>query len=140
MYVCDAATGTIEHRLEALPGSVMASRFVEDERHVIAVGRDGNAAVWTLDSAEPPRRFTVCAGRVAVIAFSRSGRHLACASRRRVRIRDVVSNETTDVSLAEGITVSALALSPAVDWLAVGDDAGGVTVIPITPPTAGAIE
>ena len=45
-----------------------------------------------------------------------------------------MSDNTVDIDLDGERNVTALAIAPAGDWLAVGDSAGNVQVIPMSPP------
>ncbi|MCZ6837463.1 MAG: serine/threonine-protein kinase [Planctomycetota bacterium] len=131
VYLFDASDGTVQARLDTLGDSIVAVRYLEEDTKLIAIDQGGNAAVWLLDSAEPPQRFLMCGGRMTALAFDPKGLVLACSTRREARVRDLLTGETIEIELDENLFISALAIDPNRQWLAIGDTGGRIHMIPI---------
>jgi WD40 repeat protein len=96
-------------------------------RHA-ACARGASVTVYDLSGAEPPRSFALRAA-VTALDFSASGGHLVVASDDgAVALFDLQSGATAPVFERVATRVSALAVSPRADYVAVGGARGGVVI------------
>ena len=102
---------------------------------MVAVDESGNAVIWFDDADAEPERFAICPGRAHQVVLSQSGFWLACATRDRLTIRDVVGGGERTVRFDEDFVARALALDEFGTWAAVGEASGRVRLVPLPSST-----
>ncbi|MBA2265043.1 MAG: hypothetical protein H0W17_01515, partial [Chloroflexi bacterium] len=130
--IWDAETGELLIEFEQ-PGGILDGEFAPDGSTVAAVGRDGIARIWDVETATVVTQFKGHTNISWRTAFSPDGRYLFTTSQdKSARMWDVETGEQVRYFPGHGISaVAGVAVSPDGETVAIGSYDGFVQVTPV---------
>lgn len=137
VYIRNTTSGEPVHRLRDGSEPILVVGFSERDERVIAITASGLGLGWTIEEEQPVvHRFQACERGVVSAAIDPTGRWLLCATQTTMVLTDLRTLQRIGTPIELNRNVSAAAMHPSGQWVAIGRENGEVEMQRFEPGAA----